>query len=257
MEHLSKQQIVLLTLLVSFVTALATGVVTVSLMNQAPASVGQTISRVIERTIEAASPQSAAVESAFVPGEMADAVDRVASSTVFIKSKDSETIVGMGMIVSGRGAIVADKSAVKEVQEYLAVLRDGTQFPVAIVQSQINGDIVFLAPFPPNDSLMKSMAPITFASLPKLGQTVLSLSGTSSPILGQGIVTEISAATPSNSGTIIHTSISQSKVMSGSPLFTMNGETVGINLSSLTSNVDGANFYSIGNLKSVIPILKK
>ena len=36
MENLTKPQIILLTLLVSFVTSIATGIVTVALMNQAP-----------------------------------------------------------------------------------------------------------------------------------------------------------------------------------------------------------------------------
>ncbi len=52
MEDLNKNQIVLLTLLVSFVTSIATGIVTVTLMDQAPAGVTQTINQVIERTIE-------------------------------------------------------------------------------------------------------------------------------------------------------------------------------------------------------------
>ena len=62
MEHLSKSQIVLLTLLVSFVTSIATGIVTVSLMDQAPPAIAQTVNRIIERTVEkvVSSGQSAA-----------------------------------------------------------------------------------------------------------------------------------------------------------------------------------------------------
>ena len=265
MEHLSKQQIVLLTLLVSFVTALATGVVTVSLMNQAPESVGQTISRVIEKTIEAAAPQSASVGSLPVfEDQIANAVEKVASSTVQIKSKDNGDIVGMGLIVSKEGVIVTDKSVVAQAREYLAVFHNGKQVPITIIQSQINGDIVFLAPFPPDTSLNKLITPIVFSIIPKLGQTILSISGTSTPVLDQGIVTEITyedkivdPSTISNiPPAIVHSSIPVSKIMPGSPIFTVNGEVVGINLSSINSGNE-MNFYSMNSLKDVIPVIRK
>jgi len=51
-EKLTKTQIVLLTLLISFVTSLATGIVTVALMSQAPPSVSQTINRFVDQTVE-------------------------------------------------------------------------------------------------------------------------------------------------------------------------------------------------------------
>ena len=53
MNDMTKHQLVLLVLLVSFVTALVTGIVAVTLINQAPAPVTQTIQKVIEKTIGA------------------------------------------------------------------------------------------------------------------------------------------------------------------------------------------------------------
>lgn len=49
MENLTKTQLIMLVLLVSFVTSLVTGIVSVTLVNQAPAQVTQTINRVIEK----------------------------------------------------------------------------------------------------------------------------------------------------------------------------------------------------------------
>lgn len=55
-EHLSKTQIVLLALLCTFVASIATGIVTVALLAQAPPAVTQTVNHIIQRTVETVAP---------------------------------------------------------------------------------------------------------------------------------------------------------------------------------------------------------
>lgn len=86
-EELNKTQIILLTLLVSFVTSIATGIVTVTLLDQAPPAVTQTIHKVVEKTVETVVPakttETKVVETQVIVREeenIADAVSGIDES---------------------------------------------------------------------------------------------------------------------------------------------------------------------------------
>ncbi|KKS11774.1 MAG: hypothetical protein UU66_C0009G0017, partial [Parcubacteria group bacterium GW2011_GWB1_41_5] len=51
-KDLNKSQLILLAVLLSFVTSIATGITTVTLMQQAPVSFTAPINRVVQQTIE-------------------------------------------------------------------------------------------------------------------------------------------------------------------------------------------------------------
>ena len=51
-KDLNKPQLIMLAILLSFITSIATGITTVTLMQQAPSSVTVPINRVIKQTVE-------------------------------------------------------------------------------------------------------------------------------------------------------------------------------------------------------------
>ena len=251
MEDLSKQQLVLLAVLISFVTSLATGIVTVSLMDQAPSGVTRTITQVIQQTVASALPASGATSTAAVSiavnDQVADATADVTPSIVGLRDGNGP-VVGLGLIVSPAGAIMSDKNIIANLDHPEAILSDGTAFPIAIARFQANGDIAFMVPSKP---LAKSVTPISFGQPPRLGASVWSLSGTSTYMLSQGIVTELDPIA-SSSLSLIRTSIPASQALSGMPLFDATGNVIGMFTQSLSGGRTAA-FYPVEAVKAAVP----
>ncbi|PIX57120.1 MAG: hypothetical protein COZ48_02235, partial [Candidatus Yonathbacteria bacterium CG_4_10_14_3_um_filter_43_12] len=116
MEHLTKAQIVLLTLFVSFVASMATGIVVVTLMDQAPDPVNQTITNVVERTIEKITPTFVDKPGATVVVKDEDmlvsAIDKNINNVIPFKAEIGDGGVlsaGVGTIVSPDGLVITDR----------------------------------------------------------------------------------------------------------------------------------------------------
>ncbi len=259
MEHLSKQQIVLLTLFTSFVTSIATGVVTVSLMDQDPGGVTQVINKVVERTIErvAVSPSTAPVAAAVESQSLSQVVDKVSKSIVRIKTKGigADGISGLGIIVSPDGLILTDKVALgfpaegSSAQEYVAVLSTGEEFPVKLFQSEILGDVAFAAMITPQT---QHLSPVTLASPGpsiKLGDSVYALSGKATSVLESGIIKKVGTAHEP-----LETSIVSQDLLVGSPLFTAKGEVIGFKTTSFLPN---SSFYPLSVLAPIAPRISR
>lgn len=124
MQDLNKQQVVLLCLLVSFVTSIATGITVVSLLDQSPQPVTQTINRVVERTVEkvieqvenptaTSRPVERIVETVVVNQEdlTVEAVEKNAKYLVRLYGYDrfgNRKPAGLGIVVSNEGVVVTD-----------------------------------------------------------------------------------------------------------------------------------------------------
>lgn len=122
-KDLNKSQLILLAILLSFITSIATGITTVTLMQQAPSSVTVPINRVVRQTIEKIEQvQGKTITQTVVVKEEDLVVDAIAKnqSAVFSVTRDSfdesgnkiEASAGRGFAVSDDGLVVADAAQV-------------------------------------------------------------------------------------------------------------------------------------------------
>lgn len=240
MEELSKSQIVLLTLLVSFVTSIATGIVTVSLMDQAPPAIAQTVNRIVERTVEKVVPGQTAsavvtTEKTIVVKEselIAKAVEKVRPSLVHIYASTSDTFLGLGIIIDADGGIVTDAFAIGDIKNIAIALSDGTRISASPVSRDTKTGIAKLrAATTTDDGKSVQFSPATLSvGTPTLGQTVVVLSGKTISRITDGLVT---ALIPREEGeaSVIDTNVSAEFVMDGSPLVDTEGGIVGVSTS--------------------------
>ncbi|MDO8522154.1 MAG: hypothetical protein Q7S08_02610 [bacterium] len=273
-EHLSKSQIVLLTLLVSFVTSIATGIVTVSLMEQAPPSIAQSVNRIVERTVEKVVPggQTAAVvtrEKTVVVKEsdlISQAVERVNPSVVRLYTRDSASVfLGFGVVVDASGAIASDSDIFGENADAEIELSDGARVRAFVTARDAGSGTAFLQPATTSadgKALVWKSAAVALQQ-PVLGQTVIAFSGKNISRIADGIVTalipRVESADAARAG-VIDTGISADAILPGSMLLNTDGEVVGIS-TGVSRSVSESGFISasalIKSVSSGAPVLDK
>ncbi|MSU56351.1 MAG: serine protease [Candidatus Taylorbacteria bacterium] len=272
MEELNKHQLILLVLLVSFVTSIATGIVTVSLMDQAPPGMTQTINRIVEKTIERVvtepSSQAAAVvtrETVVVKADDAiiNAIDKNSGSVVRIKEATGEghtAFAGLGLVMSRDGLVAADISVAYRktdslgnaiAESYQGVFPDGRIFPLNIVYSEQGAGLIFFQVLLQDreKGVYRFKTPEFGLGDLKLGQAVVALSGDDTNSVSTGIISNLVqksvTKTPDSSTTTpqtvkelvaVKTDIRSVELVSGSVLLNLSGEVIGMNAGSLSAN---------------------
>ena len=253
MEELSKSQIVLLTLLVSFVTSIATGIVTVSLMDQAPPAIAQTVNRIIERTVEKVVPSPAGQSAAVVTTEktvvvkesdlIVQAVEKITPSLVrvYTSSEKDPLFLGLGIVIDAEGNIIVDNTVLGGLSKVAITFSDGTTVGADVSTNDESTGIAFLKSATTTaDGKAVHITPVALSvSNPVLGQTVVVLSGKSIPRITDGLVT---ALVPRGEGEdpVVDTNVSADFIMGGSPLINTEGVLLGVSTSvSRTSSQSG------------------
>ncbi len=119
-KDLNKTQLILLALLLSFVTSIATGIVTVTLMQQAPPQVTQTINRVVQNTIEKVVPDYSLTKTQTVIVKeddlVVDAVSKNRNNFFDVYGGKEDTVPLTEVYSLGTGVFV-DATAITEPQK--------------------------------------------------------------------------------------------------------------------------------------------
>jgi hypothetical protein len=246
LERLTKHQIVLLTLLVSFVTSIATGIVTVSLMDQAPAGVTRVVNQIVEHTVERVVPatQSAAAitttEKTVVVKDddlAAQSIAKVQKSVVRLVLPKGNELVSRGVIIDAQGTALADKGALVAAgaRNLDALLPDGTRVSARWRDPKATST---LAVVDINIGTSTAFVPATAADSSKLslGQSVIRIGGAGADTVGTGVI----ASLPQGSASV---EASVPSATPGSLLMTLFGEVIGL---STTDSINaGGGRYAI------------
>lgn len=226
LEELNKSQIVLLTMLVSFVTSIATGIVTVSLIEEAPADVTRIVQRVVERTVETVVPaetQQATVitkertiivkESDLIAAAIADNKSKIVS----VIDTKTNSFVSLGVFIDSKGTLAVDASALTEGGIYAVDI--GTE-KLATTTLTYKGGARGVALLQVNAERIGIEKVTSSEAALSLGQTLVAFIGNGS--ITQGIAIDL------GEGGYIGTSIAGVKIAPGAPLINVDGEVVGI-----------------------------
>lgn len=215
-QELNKSQLILLAILLSFITSIATGIVTVTLMQQAPASVTTPIDRIVRQTVEKIVPGESSAGQTVVIKEEDLVVAAVAKNqtAIFSITKNGtdpttgqygEISAGRGFAVTENGIIVADATLAPDNETYFVTNASG-KFKASFISTDNGKGISFLKIGDSVDGKSKVTFTVpTPGDLTKMkaGQKVLVIGGTISSFIYDGSPSLTMSVTKQNAGGLI------------------------------------------------------
>jgi hypothetical protein len=247
MEELNKNQLVLLTLLVSFVTSIATGIITVALLQEAPPSVTQVVNRVVERTIEQVVTAPGATSTptrgegvrevrTVVVSEEDQVVSAVnKNSKALIRITDNAlvdgkpTFYGLGFFITRDGLAVSGKRDIANLSTtYTGIMPDGSSYQLKLVGvDEMRNLAFFRVARDPRQAF--SVEPVAIGvAVPQLGQSVVTFDGEGNTRALTGRIAALDMAPDGKEPVRISTDIRDTATTLGAPLANLSGEVIGI-----------------------------
>lgn len=273
MEDLTKHQLILIVLLVTFVTSIATGIMTFTLLSEAPVEVTQTINRVIERTIEKVVPavvgQPEKVITTVVVNEedrVLEAIAKNEKSIVRLKATGAngvEVFAGLGLVISADGTTVTDLRSYNAASAYRIFFSDGKIYPIGKVFTDNTNGLVFIkTDVPKNESPKYTFYPAVFGDSDglKIGQTLVAISGRDSNAASIGRIYQLTFGDDKKTVTSILSDIKISKAHFGSPALNLSGEVVGLEAPLLDTDTEYSyitiNIVKAATTKALVELAK-
>ena len=228
-KDLNKPQLILIAVLLSFVTSIATGITTVTLMQRAPASFTAPINRVIRQTVEKIQQvEGKTTVQTVVVKEEDLVVDAIAKnkSSIFFASKEAldeegktiEVSAGRGFAISENGTVVVDGNLVPDKGVYY-LKNDSGKFKADFISAD-KADFSFLkigAAVNGTDKLVFTVPAFGDLEKMKVGQKII--------VVGSSIASSIFEG--------VH--INTAKSSAGAIVLDLDGNALGIALSGEAS----------------------
>ncbi len=147
-QDLNKTQLILLAILLSFVVSIATGIVTATLLQQAPPAVTQTINRVVQHTIEKVVPDyiPSKTQTIVVKEDdlVVDAVSKIRTN-LFPVFDTADSKVSLGNVYSvGDGIFISQSEIIDSSKSYVVKSGD-LQIPVKVSSLSPDGIAILSA----------------------------------------------------------------------------------------------------------------
>jgi S1-C subfamily serine protease len=251
-KELNKTQLILLAVLLSFVVSIATGITTVTLMQQAPASIITPINRIVQQTVEKIQQvEGKTITQTVIVKEEDLVVDAIAKnqSAVFSITKETQDLdfktieisAGRGSAVSTDGIVVADASLVPDKGVYY-VKNDSGKFKADFISTDKAGFSFLKIGAPLDDKSKLTFSVPVFGDLAKMkiGQKILVVGNSITSFIFEGLNADKNM------------DISVSKLNAGGLVLNLDGEALGIALSP-----DTIFFASIKTISDSLSVLTK